>query len=244
MSVNPSFKSPDLKEPLLTEVVEDVPPPAYDAPDVKAAIAQPTTSPESQQVSRVKMFFLTILYTIAFTIATLFFCLYGSLTNDEASTAIAVFGSILGSVILGPIYFTNQRFMACVKARNEVISIYIANGRLVEAFRHSLLHCAIVTGVVASAATIGCGLIFWPFAHVGDLSTEKMLVGTVLVPVACLHSGLRWTYEAVSMAMWILVKIPRISTGLEGEKYDNLLKTACVFVLIRFLGSFLMLVGF
>ena len=56
MSVNPSVESPDLKEPLLTEAVEDVLPPAYDALDaldVSAAVTQSTTSPEFRQVSRV-----------------------------------------------------------------------------------------------------------------------------------------------------------------------------------------------
>jgi len=178
------------------------------------------------------------LYTVAFAIATLFLCLCGSLTNADEAPAIAVFASISGCVILGPIYFTSQRFMACMKARNEVVSIHIANGRLAKAFRHSLPLCAIMTGVAASAATFGCGLIFWPLVQIAGLPTRRAVVGTVLVPVACLHGGLRWTYEIVSIAMWILVKIPKISTGLEGEKYDNLVKIACVITLVRFLVVF------
>lgn len=233
MSTNPTPESLDLKK-VLIEAVEDIPPPAYDALDVEVAIPRSTSSPESRPVSRVKAFFLTILYVVAFVITTLIFCLYGSLaighSYDERLAAFArvTYASIFGSVILGPIYFTNQRFMTFMKAKNEVVNTHMANGRLLKAFGHSVLLCAIVTGVAASAATFGCGLIFWPFIYSDSLSTKKMVVNAVLIPVACLLGGLRWTWEAVSVAMWILIRIPRISTGLEGDKYDRLIKMAYV----------------
>lgn len=234
MSADTTLKSLDPKKPLLTETVEGVPPPAYDAVDVEPAIPQPTSSPESRPVSRVKTFFLTVLHTAAFAIVTLIFCLHGSLVigfpHDERLAAFirATYASILGSTILGPIYFTNQRFTTILKARNEIINIHAANGRLLKASGHSLLLCGIVIGMVTPAATIGYGLVFWPLVYSENLSTKKMVVDAVLIPAACLLGGLRWTWELVTMTMWILIRIPKISTGLEGDKHNRLIKIAYV----------------
>lgn len=232
MSAGTALDSPDLKKLPLAEVpvVEDVPPPAYDASDVETTILPPISSPES----RIKAFFLTAMYTMIFAITALIFCLYGSLVigfaYDERLAAFTrvTYASILGSFVLGPIYFTNQRFMTCIKTRNRVVNVQLANGRLLKALGHSLLLCAAVTGVVASAATIGYGLIFWPFVYSDSLSTKEMVVAAVLVPVASLLGGLRWTLEVVTMTMWILIRIPKISAGLEGAKRDRLIKIAFV----------------
>ena len=246
MSVTPIFESPDPKKTLLTEVAEDIPPPAYDTVDVEVAVPQSTSSPESRPASRVKAFFLTILYTVAFAITTLILCLYGSLVigcpYDERSATFArvTCASILGSVILRPVYFTNQRFVTFMKGKNEVVSAHVANGRLLKGFGHSVQLCAIVIGVAASAATLGYGLIFWPLVYSDSLSTKKMVVNAVLIPVACLLGGLRWTREVVSMMMWILIRIPKISTGLEGDKYNKLIKIAWVFSCVPFLNLSLM----
>ena len=240
MSANTTLESLDLKKSFLTEVAEDVPPPAYDAVEVETAIPQLTSSPEFQPGSRVKTFFLTILYTVAFAIMTLIFCLNGSLAigfpYDERSAVFirATYASILGSAILGPIYFTNQRFTTLVKMRNEVVNIHMVNGRLLKALAHSLLLCAIVTATVISAAVLGYGFIFWPLVYSDNLSTKKMVVNAVLIPVACLLGGLRWTWELVAMMMWILIRIPKISTGLEGDKYDKLIKMAYVLFYLVF----------
>jgi len=236
MSADPSFEFPDLQKPPLTEVVEDVPPPAYDALDIEAAIAQSAASPKSQPESRVKTFFLTtILYTIAFAIAAAAFGIHGSwligFPYDEELEAFAraAYASILGSVILGPVYFTNKRFMGYMGARKEAANTHMANGRLIKALGHSLLFFNIVTVAAAFAAALGYGLIFWPLEYSESLSTGKMVVNAIFIPVASLLGGLRWTYEMVSIAMWILVRAPKISTGLEGEKYERLIKIVCVF---------------
>ena len=147
--------------------------------------------------------------------------------------------SILGSVVLGPIYFTNRQFMTFMKGRNEVVHVHIANGRLLRALGRSLLFLTIATGVVATAATFGYGLVFWPLVYSESRTTKKMVVDAVLIPVACLLGGLRWTHEVVGMAMWVLVRIPNISAGLEGDKYDKLLKISCGHYFL-FLVSFLM----
>lgn len=235
MSAGIAFESPDLKKSPLAEVpVEDVPPPAYEAADVETAISPPISSPESRPVSRIKAFSLAALYTITFAITALVFCLYGSLvigfSYDERLAAFTrvTYASLLGSFLLGPIYFTNRRFVTCIKTRNEVTNIHLANGRLLKALGHSLVLCAAVIGLVASAATIGCGLIFWPFVYSDGLSTKKIVVAAVLVPVASLLGGLRWTLEVVTMTMWVLIRIPKISTGLEGAKFDRLVKIAFV----------------
>lgn len=243
MNANTTLESLDLKKSLLTEVVEDVPPPAYDAVDVEPAIPQSRSLPESRLVSRVKTFFLTILYTVAFAIMTLIFCLHGSLAigfpYDERLAVMTrvTYASILGSVILGPIYFTNQRFMILVKAKNGVVNIHMANGRLLKALGQSLLLCVIAIGIATSAATLGYGLTFWPLVYSDSLSTKKMVVDAVLIPVACLLGGFRWTLEVVTMMMWVLIRIPKISTGLEGGKYDKLIKIAYVLFYLVF-GSF------
>jgi hypothetical protein len=237
MSPNPTFEPPNLKKPLLTEVVEAVPPPPYDVVDVEAAIPQPTLALESRPVSRVKAFFLMVAYTVAFAIVSLLICLRGSLTigfgYDERSAAFAraTYASTLGSVILGQIYFANQRFVTFMKTRGGAVNTHMASGRLLKALGCSVLFSIIVTGVVTSAATFGSGLIFWPVMYSDSLTTEEMVVDAVLIPVACLLGGLRWTYEMVGMMMWVLVRIPKISTGLEGDKYDRLMRIACVFVL-------------
>jgi len=240
MSAGTTFDSPDLKTALLAEVpVEDVPPPAYDATDVEIAIHPPMSSPEFRLVSRIKAFSLTALYTMIFAITTLIFCLYGSLvigfSYDERLAAFTrvTYASLFGSAVLGPIYFTNRRFVACVKTRNEVANIHLANGRLFKALGHSLLLCAAVIGVATSAATIGCGLIFWPFVYSDGLSTKKMAVAAILIPAASLLGGLRWTLEVVTMTMWILIRIPKISAGLEGAKYDRLVKIAISITTVR-----------
>ena len=244
MSANPTFESSELKKQFLTEVVEDVPPPAYDIVDAEAAIT-PSTPPESWLAPPVKTFFLTILCTAAFAITTSVFYLYGSLAigfpyNERSATyARVTYASILGSVILGPIRFTNQRFMTSIMARGEVVNTHMANGRLLKAFGCLVLLCTIVTGVAASAATFGYGLIFWPLVYSDGLTTEKTVIDAVLVPVACLFGGLRFTREVVSMMMWVLIRIPKISTGLEGVKYDRLIKIAYVFAVIRFSVPFL-----
>ncbi|KAF9652655.1 hypothetical protein BDM02DRAFT_2542728 [Thelephora ganbajun] len=243
MNANPTIDPLDLEKPPPTEAVEDVPPPAYDVVDLETAIPQSAPSPESRPVSRVKAFFLTILYTVLFVVMTLIFCLQGSLAfgspHDKRSAALAraIYASILGSVALGPICFTYQRFMTFMKARNEAVNIHTANGRLLKALGHSVLLCAIVIGVVASAAMLGCGLImiFWPIVYSDSLSAKRMVVDAVLVPVACLLGGLRWTYEMVNMMMWVLIRIPKISTGLEGDKHGRLMKIAIVFTVCRLL---------
>jgi hypothetical protein len=143
--------------------------------------------------------------------------------------ARVAYASILGSVILGPIYLSDQRFMTFMKARREVVNIHLANGRLLKAFGCSMLLSVIVTGVVVSAATLGHGLIFWPLVYSDGLTTRKMVIDAVLIPVACILGGIRWTLEMVSMTAWILIRIPKISTGLEGGKYDRLMKIACGF---------------
>jgi hypothetical protein len=240
MSADTTLESLDLKKPLPTEVVEDVPPPAYDVVDVETAIPQSTVSPESRPVSRVKTFFLTILYTAAFAIMTLIFCLHGllviGLPHDEKPAVLtrATCASILGSVILGPIYFIGQRSVTLVKARNEVVNIHIANGRLREALGHSLLLCVIIIGVVTSAAAFGYGLIFWPLVYSESFSTKKMVVDAVCIPAACLLGGLRWTWEVATMMMWILIRIPKISTGLEGDKHSKLIGIAYVLFYLVF----------
>ena len=40
--------------------------------------------------------------------------------------------------------------------------------------------------------------------------------------------------------MWVLIRIPKISTGLEGDKYDMLIRIGCVSVLVPSMDSFLM----
>lgn len=231
MSADPNFEPPELKKPFLTEVAKDIPLPGYDAVDAEAAIPQLT---ESWPVSRVKSFFLTILYTVAFAITTTVFCLHGSLSigfpYDERSAASArvTYASILGCVILGPIYFTNQRFMAFMKARSDVINIHTANGRLLKAFGETALFCTIATGVGAFTVTLGYGLIFWPLLYSDNLTTKKMVIDAVLAPVACLLGGFRWAREAISITMWMLVRVPKISTGLEGGKYEKLIRMTYV----------------
>jgi len=64
-----------------------------------------------------------------------------------------------------------------------------------------------------------------------------MVVDAVLIPVAYLLGGLRWTREVVGMAMWVLIRIPKISAGLEGEKYDKLIKISYAYS-ISFLDFF------
>ena len=243
MSISMTFESPDLEKPFLTEVVDDIPSPAYDATDVEAVIPQPTPSPESLPVSRVKAFFLAILYILAFAITTSVICLCGSISigfpYDERSAVYrrVVCASVLGSVILGPIYLTNRRFMTFMKGRKEVTHIHLANGRLLKALRYLLLLLTVATGVIAVTATFGHGLVFWPLAYSESRTTKKMVVDAVLVPVACLLGGLRWTREVVGMAMWVLVRIPKISTGLGGAKYDRLIKISHVYS-FSFLGFF------
>jgi len=233
MSANPSSDSPDLQKNPLTEVVEDVPPPAYNVHDVEAAIAQSATSPKSQPESRTKTFLLTTLYTVIFAIAAVIFGLRGSWTigfgydEELAAYARSTYAGIIGSIILGPIFFTNRRFRGYMGARKEAINIHIANGRLIKALGNSLLYFAVVTGAAAFAAALGYGLMFWPLEYSDSLSTEKMVVRAILIPVACLFGGFRWTCEMVSMAMWILIRAPRISAGLEGEKYERLIKIVC-----------------
>jgi hypothetical protein len=233
MSNGSNTESPDLKELSLVEVVEDIPPPpAYDTIDSEAAIP----SFGLQPVSRPQTFFFTILYTVAFTIATLVFCLQGSLAigfpHDERAAGFArvTYASILGSVLLGPVYFTSQRFMISTKAKHEIVNIHLANGRLLKALGRSVLLCALVIGVVASAASLGYGLMFWPvvYSETETAPTEKMAIDAALIPVACLLGGLRWAYEMVNLTMWILIRIPKISTGFEGTKYDRTMKIAYV----------------
>jgi len=250
MSANTSFEFPDLRKPLLAEVLEvGTPSSTCDVTDVEAAIPQTTPSPESRPVSRVKAFFLTVLYTLVFAFTTSVVCLCGSVSigfpYDERSAVYTrvTFASILGSVVLGPIYFTNQRFMVFVKGRNEVVHAHVANGRLLKALGRSLLLFTVATGAVGTAAAFGYGLVFWPLVYSDNCTTKKMVVDAVLVPVACLLGGLRWTREVVGMAMWVLVRIPKISTGLEGDKCDKLIKISCVYSFL-FLVFFLMSVVF
>ena len=220
----------DLKKPLLAEIVEDNA--SRPAVDLEASVPQLTSSSESRPVFRVKAFFSRILYTVAFAIVTLILCLHGSSTigfpRDERSAVYArtTYASILGSVVLGPVYFTNKWFMTSTKAKYQSVNIHLANGRLLKALGHSVLFCAVVTGIVASAASLGHGLIFWSLVYSESASTEKMVIDAVLVPVACLLGGLWLAYEMISVAMWGLIRIPRISTGLEGDKYDRLMKMA------------------
>lgn len=245
MSVNPTLESSDLKKLSIPEVVEDVPLPTYDTVDLEAANPRSTPS-EFRPASRVKTFFLTALYTAAFTITTLMFCLHGlvfigSPYNERLEVfERGIYASIFGSIILGPMYFTNQSFMTFAKARNEVINIHMTNGRLIRAFRDLALFCAVVVGAVVSAATLGSGLVFWPLVHSNDPFTKNMAVDAALTPIAGLFGGLRWSYEVIGMMIWTLVRIPRISTGLEGDKYENLIKIACVFVPSHFSIYFLM----
>lgn len=241
MSADSIIESSDFKKPFLAGVVEDVPPPlTKDAVDVEVSIPQPTLSPESRPISRVKALLFKVLHTVAFAIVTLILLLRGSLSigfpRDERSAVFTrtTYAGILGSAILGPVFFTNKRFMIFMKARYETINIHIANGRLFKALGSSALLSAVVIGIVASAASLGHGLIFWPLVYSESVPTEKMVVDAVLVPVACLLGGLRWTYEMVSITIWVLVRIPKISTGLEGDKYDRLMKTAYVSFLILF----------
>ena len=234
MNAGSNIESSDLKKSPLPGVEEcDTPP--YDVVDAEAAVPQHTPSPESR-LSRVKTAFLIIQYTVTFVIAALLFCLRGSVSigfpYDERSACYtrATYASILGSVILGPVYFTSERFMTFMKARHEIVNIRIANGRLLKALGHSIPLYAVMIGIVASAASLGYGLIFWPLVYSNNLPTEKMALDAVLVPVACLLGGLRWAYEMVTLTMWVLIRIPKISTGLEGNKYDRLLKITCVLV--------------
>lgn len=246
MNPDSNVESPDLKKPLPAEVVgSDLPPGSgKETVDAEASVLQPSSSPESRGVSRVGSFFFTISYTAAFAIVTLLLCLHGSQTigfpYDERSAVFArtTYASIIGSIVLGPVYFTSKRFMTFMKARHEAINIHTANGRLFEALRHPVLLSAVVVGTAASAASLGHGLIFRSLVYSESVPTEKMVIDSVLVPVACLLGGLRWTYEVVSTAMWVLVRIPKISTGLEGDKYDRLMKIAYVpfsFLFVEFL---------
>ena len=234
-------------EKLPAEVVKDVSlPPASSSIDVEVAVPQPTPPPEFPQATRLRTFSLTILYTVAFAVATLIFCLHGSLLigfpqYDErlAASWRATYASILGGVVLGPVYFTSERFMTYLKAKNEVVNTHLANGRLLKTFGHSALVCAVAIAAAMSAAALGLGLIFWPLVYSDAVPAEKMVVDAILVPVACLLGGLRWVYEMVSMAMWTLIRIPKISTGLEGSKYNRLVRIAYVllflFVFVFFL---------
>jgi len=157
------FEPPDLK-PFPTEVLEATLSPACGAADVEVAIPQPTPSPESRPVSRVKAFFFTALYTLVFAITTSVVCLCGSVSigfpYDERSAVYTrvTCASILSSVVLGPIYFTNRRFITSMKERNELVHVHIANGRLLKALGRSLLLLTVAIGVVATAATFGYGL--------------------------------------------------------------------------------------
>lgn len=240
MSADSNIEPSGLKKPLFAGVAEDGPPVAgNDGVDAEAPIIQTTCSLESQPIYRSKAFFFTVLYTVAFAVVTLILCLHGSLTigfpYDERPAVFTrvAYASILGSAILGPAYFTSKRFTTFMKTRHETINIHMANGRLLKTLGHSVLLSAVVTGVVGSAASVGHGLIFWPLVYSESVPTEKMVVGSVLVPVACLLGGLRWTYEIVSIAMWVLIRIPKISSGLEGDKYDRVMKIA--YVLVSFL---------
>ena len=222
-------------EKLPAEVVTSLPPASSDA---EVAVSQLTPPPEFPQASRLEAFSLTFLYTVAFAVATLIFCLHGSLVigfpYDERLVAFsrATYASILGSLVLGPVYFTNERFITYLKAKNEVVNTHLANGRLLKTFGHSVLLCAVAIAAVMSASALGLGLIFWPLVYSDTVPTEKMTVDAILVPVACLLGGLRWAYEMVSMVMWTLIRIPKISTGLEGNKYDRLVKIACVLLFL------------
>ncbi|KAF9787878.1 hypothetical protein BJ322DRAFT_586429 [Thelephora terrestris] len=112
------------------------------------------------------------------------------------------------STVLSSDLFTSPaRFMTCTKARHEIINIRIANGKLSKAFQQSVPLWAVVICVVASAASLGYGLISWSLVYSDSLSTGKIVLGAVLVPVACLLSGLRWAYEMVSSTMWVLIRV-------------------------------------
>lgn len=244
MNADSNIQPPDLKKSPPTEVVGDGLPPGKEAIETEASILQLSPSPESGRISRVKTFFFTILHTAAFAIVTLLLCLHGSMIigfpYDERSSVFArtTYASILGTLVLGPVFFTNERFMTFVKARYEIINTHTANGRLFKALWHSVLLSAVAVGTVAFAASFGHGFIFWSLVYSESVPTEKMVIDAVLVPVACLLGGFRWTYEVVSIAMWVLIRIPKISTGLEGDKYDRLMKMAYVsfsFLFVQFL---------
>ena len=246
MSAESRIKPPDLEKPLPAEVVEGDAPPAKETVNAEASVPPPTPSPELRPISRVKALFLTTSYTVAFAIVTLVLCLHGSLTTDAHDRSVFIartYASILGSVALGPVYFTNKRFMVSMKARHEAINIRLANGRLCKALGHSVRLGFIVIGVVASAALLGHGLTSWPLVHFKMVSALDVANGAIHIPCACLLSGLRCVYEMVSITMWVLIRVPKISTGLEGDKYDRLMKIAYVltlFIRVPFLmpGSF------
>lgn len=237
MGTDSTIEASDLKKLPLVEDGEDVPPPAYDAIGTEAAV--PIHSPEICP-SWVKTFFFTTFFTVAFTITTLIFCLYGSLAigfpydEREAGFKRVTFASILGGVILGPIYFSSRGFMTFIRTKHEVINNRIAKGKLFRAFGHSVILCAVVVGVVASAASLGYGLVFRPFVYSESAPTEKMVLDAVLVPVACLIGGIRWAYEMLNISMWVLIRIPNISTGFEGAKYDRLMKITYAFLSVSF----------
>jgi len=109
----------------------------------------------------------------------------------------------------------------------------MANGRLLKAFRDTVLVCVVVTGAVAFAATVGYGLIFWPLVYPENLPTKEVVVNAALISAACVLGGLRWAYEMISITMWILVRIPKISAGLEGDRYWKLVKIAIIFTIFR-----------
>lgn len=147
------------------------------------------------------------------------------------------YASFLGSVVLGPIYFTNQRFVALTKTRIEAVIINIANGKLVFASAYLSLLYIFVTAIAVSAATVGYGLILWPLVYSESLSTKEMVDDAAIIPLTCFFGALRWIWEMYSITLWSLIRLPKISIGLEGEKYDRLIKIRHGFVLVRFLGS-------
>lgn len=235
MGADSTIEASDLTKLPPVEVEEGVPPPAYDAIDAEAA--DPNPSPEICP-SRAKPLLFS---TVAFTITTLIFCLYGSLAigfpydEREAAFKRVTFASIFGSVILGPVYFTSKGFITFASARHEVINNRIANGNLFRSFGHSVILCAVMIGVVASAASLGYGLVFWQLVYSDSVPTEKVLLDAALVPVACLIGGIRWAYEMLNISMWVLIRIPKISTGFEGAKHDRLVGIAVTFTVFRFM---------
>lgn len=237
MGANSTFEASNLTKLPLVEVEEGVPPPAYDAIDAETAVPNP--SPEIRP-SRAKALFFS---TAAFTITTLIFCLYGSLAigfpydEREAAFKRVTFASILGGIILGPVYFTSKGFVTFASARHEVINNRIANGKLFRAFGHSVILCAVVIAVVASAASLGYGLVFRQLVYSDSVPTEKMVLDAVLVPVACLIGGIRWAYEMLNISMWVLVRMPKISTGFEGAKHDRLVGITATFTVFRFMAE-------
>lgn len=247
MSPNPSPSSPNLGKPLHTEGVH---PPVYNPTGAEAATPQSTTSPEFQPETQFDTNILAFLYTIVFIFTTVGLCWLGSynitVQPDEQQQAFArlIYASLLGSIVLGPILFTNRRFSDFKKAKAEAFMVHTANGRLLEALKHiSFLYIVIVIGASAIAATVGYGLIFWPLVYSESLSTMKMVEDAAIIPLACFLGGFRLLWAVYNILLWTLIRVPKIS-GLEGEKYDKLIKTGCGFALVYFIGSCLMLTVF